>query len=281
MPDYYNSPQWQHCLLHLGWWRGSFTNLSPEGVILGDTPTLVTLDGEDNNRKIKQTVQRFPTNGLLPRTLHLEYTSLSRGLIFFDNGAFSLGSMQYAPFSQFGSEFGFIEGDRRLRLVELFDSNGQFSNVSLIRERRDGTEVRERPPLTIDDLLGIWEGEAVTQYPDYREPTTQASCLTIEQDGNYLHQTLSAGEFKLATRATITDSMLNFDGRNGAPDRRFLLLPDGGSCNVPLIIPRDRPFFLEAGWLIAPGLRIRLMRNYDKLGGCTTLTCVTERKVGI
>jgi hypothetical protein len=279
MPDYYNSPQWQNCLRHLGWWRGSFTNVSIEGAIVGDTPTLVTLDGEDDNRKIKQTVQRFPTDGSPPRTLNLEYTTLSRGLIFFDNGAFSLGSMQYAPFTAFGGEFGFIEGDRRLRLVELFDESGQFSSVSLIRERRDGTESADRPPLTIDDLIGTWDGEAVTHHLDYREPTVQTSRLTIARDGNRLRQTLSAGSFQLETSATIAGNTLNFAGQDGAPDRRILLLPDGGSCNIPLSIPRDRPFFLEAGWLISPTLRIRTMRNYDRLGGCTTLTCVTEHKV--
>ena len=278
MSDYYDTPQWQNFLQHLGWWRGSFTSVAIDGAIGQDTPTLVTLDGENDNRKVKQTVQRFPTDGSESQPIKLEYTTPNRGLVFADNGTFSFGSMQYSPFAQFGGEFGFIEGDRRLRIVEMFEG-GSFSSVTLIRERRDGTESSDRPDLTPDALIGTWEGEATTYYSDWRDATTATSTLTISRSGDRLSQRLVSGSFQLESQATIAGNCLNFPGRDGAPDRRIVLMSDGGSCNVPLSVPRDRPFFIEAGWLTSPTERLRAIRNYDNLGGWTTVTCVIERKV--
>jgi len=278
MPDYYNSKQWQNCLLHLGDWRGSFTEISPQTQILKDTPTLVTLHGADQNRRILQTVQRFPIDGSPPTQLNLEYTTLSRGLMFFDNGAFSLGSMQYAPFTKFGAEFGFIAGDRRLRFVEMFDENGQFSSLTLIREHRDGVPMVERPALTIEQLLGTWEGEVITLFPDWREPTRQTSRLQIDRIGDRIHQDLQTDGLHIRSEARLQGQTLRFAGASGV-ETIVNLLPDGGSCHVPISIPRGKPFCLEAGWLVEPDLRLRLIRFYDQLGGWTTLTCAIEQRL--
>lgn len=283
MSKYELASQWDNFLLNLGVWQGSFTQISPQGEIKKDTPTVVSLEGLNNNRTVKQVVQRFPQNTAeIPAPLVLQYSSLNRSILFFNNGAFSTGSMQFGPYSEFGAEFGFIVGDRRLRLVELFDQAANFASLTLIREYRQNTNTPERPPLTLDQLLGDWLGEAVTIYPDWRSPDVASSRLSLRRQGDTLSISLStetvAANFNFTSTAEIQGSRLLFN--QGSVPMQILLLPDGASCHTPLHIPMGQPFFLEAGWLISPRHRQRLIRSYDRRGGWDSLTLVTEEKVG-
>lgn len=270
------SVQWNNLLLNLGEWEGSFTRISPEGEEMGDTPTLVTLEGLEDDRVVRQKVWRFPTSGDAPPPLVLEYRTVNRGTLFFDTGAFSTGSMQFSPVADFGAELGLISGDRRMRLVELFDS-GCFSQMTLIREHRKGTNVDKNPPLTVEQLAGNWEGEAVTIYPDWRSTDPYSTKLSLSLQGNVLSQQAIAPDFNFSSTATIEGSILRFGEEETAV--RVVLLPDGASCTAPLKIPRQRSFFLEAGWLIHKTLRQRMIRSYDDRGEWISLTLVTERKV--
>jgi hypothetical protein len=271
------SSQWENLLRNVGIWEGSFTRLSSQGQLLEDLPTRVTLSGFDQNQAIRQTIEYFSLTGEVTQTKVLEYRSLNRSVLFFGNGAFSLGSLQFAPFSEFGAELGLIHGDRRLRLVQLFDPQSQLANITLIREYRQGHERNERPPLTVDQLIGDWHGEATTLYPDWRSPTTYSTTLSIQRQGDRLSQRLTAPEIELTSTAVIDGSVLRFD--QGSDPIQILLLPDGASCDTPLTIPRRKPFLLEAGWLIEPALRQRLIRRYDTSGSWVSLTLVTERKI--
>jgi hypothetical protein len=178
-------PQWECLLENLGEWRGAFTRVSPQGELLEDTPTVVSLEGLDNNQMIRQVVKRLVPNA---EDLVLEYRSLSRSILFFENGAFSQGSIQFGPFSEFGAEFGLINGNRRLRLVQLFNQESRLHQLTLIRERLAGTDSPERPPLKLDDLIGEWQGEAVTLYPDWRNPDTCSTNLKLQREGDRLLQ---------------------------------------------------------------------------------------------
>lgn len=268
--------QWDRLLCNLGAWEGSFTRLSPQGQELENIPTLVTLAGMNDNQTIRQTIQHFSTEtGEIVQHKVLEYSSLSRSILFFENGAFSQGSIQFSPVDDFGAELGFINGDRRLRLVQLFKDN-HFSSITLIREHRQHTPAAEQPPLSVEMLQGIWQGEAVTLYPDWRPADSYSTTLTVHLEGNRLHQRLTAPQVELASTALINGSILQFD--QGSYPVQVLLLPDGASCNTPLTIPRGKPFFLEAGWLITSHLRQRMIRQYDAQGAWTSLTLITERK---
>lgn len=274
------TPQWDRLLLNLGAWQGSFTRLKIDGTIAQDIPSLVTLEGLNSNQTIRQTIQHFSTdNGNLEKNQVLEYSSLNRNTLFFPDGAFSQGSLQFGPFSEFGAEFGFIQGDRRLRLVQLFNQNGQFSSITLIREHRQHTPFTERQPLNLSSLLGKWEGEAITLYPDWRSPDQYATTLSIWQEGDRLHQRLATEQMELVSSAAIENSRLLFN--QGVHPYQVLLLPDGASCNTPLAIPKGKPFLLEAGWLFEENLRQRMIRRYDAQGGWQSLTLVTERRVQI
>jgi hypothetical protein len=267
--------QWDCLLKHLGAWQGSFARLSPSGVLKEDVPSLVTLEGLNQNQTMRQTIRYFSAETqAMTQEKVLEYSSLSRSTLFHETGAFSQGSIQFSPYGEFGAEFGFVEADRRLRLVQLFQ-NGQFNSITLIREQRQGTNAPERPHLSVEQLIGDWQGEAVTLYADLRNPETYATTLSIWQDGDRLHQRLAMPNREMTSTAKIDGSQLHFD--QGRFPVQVLLLPDGASCNTPLTVPRGQPFVIETGWLLAPNLRHRLVRSYDAQGGWSSLTLVVER----
>lgn len=273
------SSNWDNLLQHQGRWSGSFTRLSPQGAVVEDRSTIISIECRNNGQTIHQTNQYAPIGDRPAETKILEYNSLNRGILIFPDGSFSQGSLQSSPVSEFGAELGFIRGDRRLRLVQLFnptDGESQLTRLTLIREQRQGTDAPERPPLTVDDLLGTWLGEVTTLYADWRSPDTSSSQLTIQREGDRLFQNLSTPTFDLQSTARIGGNLLHFD--QGNIPMHLLLLPDGASSNTPVTIPRGRPFFLEAGWMPEPGLRLRLIRSYDARGGWGSLTLVTERK---
>jgi hypothetical protein len=277
MADFGISSQWSYLLQNLGAWQGSFTQISPDGTIQSDTPSLVTLTGLDDNRTMRQTIQQFSATGDVIYDRVLEYRSLNRSILLFENGAFSQGSIQFGPFSEFGAELGFIEGDRRLRVVQLFDKTSQLSKVTLIREHRQQTSRTESPVLTPDQLVGEWQGESVTLYPDWRDPVRYSTRLSVRQEGNQLHQQISAPGIELASTARVDGSVLRFE--QGRYPIQVLLLPNGASSTTPLTIPRGQSFFLEAGWLQQPNLRQRMIRSYDAQGAWLSLTLVTEQKI--
>ncbi|AFY64937.1 DUF3598 family protein [Geitlerinema sp. PCC 7407] len=275
--------QWDALLENLGAWEGSFTRLSPQGEAIADMPTQVSLEAINDRQTIRQTIRRYAPDAqdqVTPQDQVLEYSSLGRGVLLFENGAFSQGSTQLGPFSEFGAEFGFIAGDRRLRLVPLYDRQSQLSQITLIREKRSGTDAPDRPPLTLEALLGTWEGEATTLYPDWRSPDSAPTQLTLIQlAGDRLQQTLTFGAppTTLTSTAEIRGQSLLFS--QGSQSVQVLLLPDGASVTAPTQLQMGKPCFLEAGWLLAPDLRQRMIRAYDEKGGWASLTLVTERKV--
>ncbi|MBW4658424.1 MAG: DUF3598 family protein [Drouetiella hepatica Uher 2000/2452] len=275
----YSDPisQWDSLLTNLGVWQGSFSRFSPKGLLQDETSSQVTLEGLSNNRTIRQTIQQVSSQtGEILSNKVLEYSTLGRSILLFETGEFSQGSLQFSPFSEFGAELGFMQGDRRLRLVQLFDKGSQLSSLTLVREHRQDSLRAERPPLTLDQLVGTWYGEAVTIYPDWRSPDRYATTLSIQKEGDRLVQQLTAPEVSLTSTAAIEGCILRFE--QGQYPIQVVLLPDGASSNTPIQIPKGQPFFLEAGWLIAAGLRQRMIRRYDAQGAWVSLTLVTERR---
>jgi hypothetical protein len=271
-----STSQWDNLLCNLGAWEGSFTSLSAQGEIQTDTPTLVTLEGLDDNKMVRQTIDQFSANRA-EVTQHqvLEYRSLSRSILLFEGGAFSQGSIQLAPSTEFGAELGFIWGEHRLRLVQLFNEDHQLSKLTLIREHLQGKQPADRPLLTVEQLIGQWQGEAVTINPEWRS-THYSTMLSVSREGDRLYQHLTLPHLELSSSAQINGSTLLFD--QGKFPIQVLLLPDGASSNTPLTLPTGQPFFLEAGWLINPNLRQRMIRSYDAQGSWSSLTLVIERR---
>ena len=266
--------QWECFLQNLGVWEGSFTNFSPQGTLLNDTPSRLLLEGLNNNQTVRLTLSRSGRDDV-----KREFSSVGGGLLFFENGSFSEGLIQLGPFSEFGGELAFVHENRRLRLVQLFDKNGQLNGLTLIREHLAGTQTAERPPLQIDDLLGEWLGEAVTIYRDLRSPDIYSTTLKIQlDDTGRLIQSTSFGERTITSSATVKGSIVLFD-QDPQKQVQVLLLPDGASATSPLKVQLRQPLFLEAGWLIQPNLRQRMIRSYNEKGEWVSLTLVTEEKV--
>ncbi|MEG4109190.1 DUF3598 family protein [Microcoleus sp. S13_C5] len=277
--------QWENFLQNLGEWHGSFTQLSTRGEVLQDTPSIISLEGFNDNKNVRLKLRRFSPNSSgvgEPEVSELvrEYQGLGRDILFFENGAFSQGTIQLAPYSEAGAEFGFIYNYRRLRFVQLYNTDGNLSNLTLIREKQLDKNVPERPPLTVEALLGEWQGEAVTMYPDSRSPDFYSTKLQLHlESGDRLVYKITFGSNAsvITSRASIDGSVLHFN--EGASPVQVVLLPDGGSCTLPVKIESRKPIFFETGWLVEPDLRFRMIRSYNERGEWVSLTLVTERKV--
>lgn len=270
--------QWERLLKNQGTWEGSFTQLSPTGEVLSDVPSQIRLIPTQQGEAMRQEIHKFPP-GKPPQETVLEYRSLNRATLFQPDGAFSQGSIQWGPLSDFGAELGMIWGDERLRLVLLYLKGARdLSEIVLIREHRADTKPSDRSPLSPDQLVGTWEGEAVTAYPDYRLEDRYSTRLTIQRNGNQLQQILSFGDASpIQSQGQIQGNHIRFS--QGQHPVQISLLPSGASATYPRPIAPRQPMFLEAGWLIQPDLRQRLIRTYDSQGSWVSLTLVTERKI--
>lgn len=271
------SSQWQRLLKNVGTWQGSFTQLSAHGQILSDMPTKVALIPQEGDQAMRQEIHRYPS-GEAEQTTVLEYRSLSRTTLFFEDGAFSQGSTQWGPFSDFGAELGLMAGERRLRLVQLFKAS-DFRQLTLIREQLKGSSEPERSPLKVEDLIGRWQGEAVTQYADLRPEQSQTTQLSIEQvSDREIQQAITLPNAPvISSKGIIEGQTISFQA--GSQPVQVLLLPDSASATFPLRITPRQPFFLEAGWLLNAQTRQRMIRSYDASGAWVSLTLVTEHRV--
>ena len=277
--------QWESFLQNLGEWHGSFTQLSTRGEVLQDTPSIISLEGFNDNKTVRLKLRRFspnPSGVGEPEVSELvrEYQTLGRDILFFENGAFSQGTIQLAPYSECGAELSFIYNYRRLRFALTYNTDGNLSTLILIREKQLDKNIPERPPLTVEDLLGEWEGEAVTMYPDWRSPDFYSTKmqLHLESSDRLVSKiTFGSNATVISSSARIDGSVLHFN--KGASPVQVLLLPDGGSYTLPVKIELRKPVFFEAGWLVEPDLRFRMIRSYNERGEWVSLTLVTERKV--
>jgi hypothetical protein len=272
---------WENFLKNQGEWRGSFTKVSLDGALLTSTPSILNLVSSEDNTLMTFRLRRFGPEGYdsqPTQDYQQEYRTLGRQIIFFETGAFSKGALQLPYASQFGAEYGFVGQDRRLRLVQLYTPQKEFESLTLIREFRSGTTASERPPLTVESLLGEWQGNARTIDTNWYDSGPVPTHLQIRRtDDLHLQQVLSFGDQKITSTAQIEGNSLIFAGK--CSNRQITLLPDGASSNVPLTLKLGEPFFVEAGWLVSDRERQRLIRHYDEKGTWTGSTHVIEHKI--
>jgi Domain of unknown function (DUF3598) len=267
--------QWECVLQNLGEWVGSFTLFSPQGEPIEDIPSLISIRGSQDNQAIQLVLQRFypipGTTELAPKEISLNFSTPNPGALFFDSGAFSDGAGSVLTGVKTIAEFCLVGIDRRLRIVQVFDSSYRLDRITLIREQRQGTDAPARPPLTIPDLLGTWQGTAITRYPDARSPTTTTTQSTFTVSDDRYHW-IEAGESIELT--VISDRLLQFQ----QADRSYqlLLLPDSSYCLTPSQIGSGHPFSLEIGWIDRSSQRQRLIRRYDSTGAWLNATFITE-----
>ncbi|NJR38868.1 MAG: DUF3598 family protein [Leptolyngbyaceae cyanobacterium CSU_1_4] len=244
--------QWDCVLQNLGKWQGSFAHFSPQGILQEDIPSVISLEGVDNNRSIHLVLRRYyltPESTRVPQEMVVDFSAPGRGALFFETGAFSEGGIYCFSQGTFGAESCLVDQNRRLRLVLLFDAS-RFSKLTLIREQRVGTDAPEQPLLQLEDLLGEWQGQTVTRYFATEKVDRQSSFFRLARQEAGLNQQLDE-----TGRSTLCH-----EGGRRAPGSAFefewegqvyqtLLLPDGASATCPLQITQGNPFFLEIGWL--------------------------------
>jgi hypothetical protein len=260
------SSQWDNFLQNLGAWEGSFASLDANGRVLDTTPSLLCLEKGEGERLVHFSLSRWG-NGrdtAPTREIRQEYRSLGRQVVFFSSGSFCKGSLQVAPATAFGAEFGFVAGDRRHRLVQLHSPEGALESLVLIREFRLGSDASERPALEPEALLGRWSGQAATIQADWPEPDLAAATLTVS----------AAADGGLRFESRIGDTSQS----SGQVPERLLLLPDSGYCLAPLQVSHRQPFSVEAGWLPAPDRLERLIRRYDASGAWLSATWISARR---
>lgn len=246
--------QWQNFLRNLGEWRGSFATLEATGALVSISPSILTLESEEEGRLVRFGLRRWPADvAVAPgggpagepveptRDMRQDYRSLGRQVVFFTTGTFCKGSPQVAPGTAFGGEFGFIQGDRRHRLVVLYTEAGEVDQLVLIREFRAGSAAAEQPMTTPEQLRGLWRGESATISADWPEPEVRPCEREL-------------GELGVALEADLR------------------LLPDGGFCRLPARISHREAFSLEGGWFSAPGQLQLLIRRYDATGAWLSAT---------
>jgi Domain of unknown function (DUF3598) len=273
--------QWGNFLKNLGEWRGSFTSVSLKGELLDSTPSILTLEGLEENRLVRLRLRRFGNGGYDTQPTSdfvQDYRTLGRQIVFFETGAFSKGSIQLAPYSEFGAEYGFVTADRRLRFVQLYDNQGNLSHLVFIREFRAETNASERPPLTVEQLSGQWKGKAYTAYADWQPSEICETHSEFKNLGSDSFQQI----FSLGDRTTTStfrrEGNILLSVEDPCP-RQILLLPDGTSCSTPLRVTHREPFFVEMGWLVQENERQRLIRYYNEKGEWDSATHVIERKI--
>jgi hypothetical protein len=102
--------QWQNFLRNLGEWRGSFTTIATDGTLRESTPSVLTLESDDDGQLVRFGLRRWPAGmtiapgggpgegaGEPSRAMVQDYRNLGRQVVFFDSGAFNKGSLQVAP----------------------------------------------------------------------------------------------------------------------------------------------------------------------------------------
>ncbi len=254
--------QWENFLQNLGEWHGSFASLDASGTIVDSTPSILSLEQGEGQQLVHFKLRRFGSGLDSPPTREFsqEVRSLGKQGVFFESGTFCKGSLQVAPGTAFGAEFGFVVGDRRHRLVQLHSPEGAFESLVLIREFRAGSGSSERPPLGADHLLGHWQGQAATIRAEWPEPDLAPCDLEVHRGGD--------GSLILHTRIGAVEE--TWGGQSGP----LIRLPDSGYCLVPLQVSHREAFRVEAGWLPCPGKMERLIRRYDKSGAWISATWI-------
>jgi hypothetical protein len=269
--------QWESVLENLGEWIGSFTTINPQGELIEDVPSIISLKGVRENQAIHLVLKRFyalpgSTESYTKEVVWDFSSPPGIGAIYFETGAFSSGGLILTAGVKFIAEFSLIGIDRRFRTIQQYDPKHQLDHVTFVREQQQGTDASERPQLTIPDLLGTWAGTAITLDPNQSSTTKPTqSTFSVQDDGYQWSEDSSLTEFQV-----INDQLLQFEREHQS--YQMLLLPDSSYSLTPTQIVSGHPFYLEIGWIHQPGLRQRLVRRYDNAGAWHSATFITESK---
>ncbi|MGK7891690.1 MAG: DUF3598 family protein [Leptolyngbyaceae cyanobacterium] len=266
---------WDNLFKNEGTWLGSFTSLTPDGTVVSDTPSRLSLE-RTSATSARFQVTRYPQDAP-PQDTKTEFKSINQASLFCEDGSFTKGSVQWNRLAKFGTEFGLTLPNARLRLVQLFAPGGAIDQLVLIREIREGQEPEVRSPLSVDQLVGTWRGQAVTYFRDWyiADPIETETVITARSLG--MGQMGRIGSDSQPWEAKLSGSRLLLT--QDSLDYQLLLVPNGGSSLCPQQLQSRTAFGCELGWLTSPTTRLRLIRQYDTNGSWAHQTWIMETKV--
>ncbi|MGB7249765.1 MAG: DUF3598 family protein [Phormidesmis sp.] len=286
--------QWSCIQQNIGTWHGSFTQFSPEGQQLKDTPSVLTLEETEPGKRMQLTLERTPEGGT-PDIVRREfsYPGPAPYVYFFESGAFSQGSAQWTAFAQFGAEMSIKVGDRRTRFVVMYDANSNGTSslkyVTLICETRGEETTFEEPLLRTKQLIEYFKGEVSVLHADmspmsqgYSEwlaGATGDGKVVLDNQENGEKQGSFARSLSLSSDSPIE---LPFSSTKsifllGEIMYQLMPLPNGAYCLLPQTIEKEIAFRIEVGWLRKGGARSRLIRYYDNRGVWTDSALIADR----
>ncbi len=265
--------QWQCIQQNIGIWRGSFTQFSPEGEQVKDTPSVLTLEETDADKTMQLTLERWPSD----REPDITKRSFSAPgpapyVYFFETGAFSQGSAQWRAFSQFGAEMCLKIGDRRSRFVIMYraasDGTSELDYVTLIRETQAGGTQFTEAGITPEQMLGEWTGTSTVLFATMEPAATGTSLWALEKIDLKCTHTFNEQSDTLSLTCTEGSDLSSRQPRllQGNLAYQLMPLPNGTYCLMPHTIKKDVAFQIEVGWLTEHGDRSRLVRYYDSRG---------------
>lgn len=283
--------QWDCIRQNIGSWYGSFTQFDKNGEQVKDTPSVLTLEETEPERKMQLTLKRTPS-GESTNTVRRDFSAPGPApyVYFFENGSFSQGSSQWAAFSQFGTEMSIKAGDRRARFVVMYESTvegtSRIKYVTLIRETRDEEKAFGGEERSLAPLQGGWKGQVKMLYAsmaplskgdsEWRFETSLLECCE-SFDESSLSVSLSSEEIDFAGGEPVA--------LQGELPYKLMPLPNGTYCLIPQEIRKGEAFRVEVGWVRENGRldkgeeRSRLIRYYDTQGVWTHAALIEDERV--
>ena len=285
--------QWDCIRQNIGTWHGSFSQFSPSGELVKDTPSVLTLEETDPGKMMVLTLERFPEAGE-KKINRLTFTAPGPApyTYYFESGAFSQGSAQWSSFGQFAIEVSLKVGDRRVRYVIMYEGTSHYTSqlkyVTLICETQEGGTQFVEKSLSAELLLGKWEGSAKVIYSTGEPFTTGTSqwqmrkdlALSCQEQFDDRTQVLSVASDVEGTVSSETMIQLNATEENQL-DYQLMLLSNGAYCLLPQEIKRETAFRVEVGWVSAQGDRQRLIRYYDTRGVWTNTALINAQQTSL
>ncbi|MEM7063225.1 MAG: DUF3598 family protein [Cyanobacteria bacterium P01_B01_bin.77] len=275
----WTADQWTYIRKNTGEWHGSFIQFSPEADWVSDTPSVLTLEEDRLDQHMVLVLKRTPQGkSTQTTTRELGYPGAVPYICFFPTGAFSQGAMQRRPWSSFGAEFCLLSGNRRLRLVQLYNGNASGEHildyVTLIPEYRPGVDnaAHDAARLSIDTLLGPWHGDRLYLPATMDKPQVTTSHWQAQRSGAEL---ILLGDKELQQKFTPVDQY-----RWQAVDdlKHLWLLPGGVSCTVYPQLASKHPAQIEVCWYLSDHRRQRIVRDYDANGNWVGTALMIEMR---
>jgi len=157
--------EWKFLLLNVGEWRGWFDSMDGSLQRTKRQPSLLTLQPSASGAPLHLTLLLWPEGSAAPqqtpsgdpeKRIVQSFMRLDPDMGVFGTGSFSRGTLYRSTWTKFYAEFSFLHGQRRHRLVLLWDGSGQLARIVLIREFLVGSSAVECPALLADHLIGNW-----------------------------------------------------------------------------------------------------------------------------